>query len=113
MKASIPSELFNGGLVRGSIVRSMAGHDRHEIFIVLEVADGFVRLADGGSRRHDTPKRKRVLHVRSLGCLPDPSALDRIDALGDTGQRDAALRKLLKEYKVLHDTSTISVKEET
>jgi len=108
MRAPVPDMLINQGLLRGAIVRSLAGHDSQEVFLVLKVSDGFVWLTDGGSRRHDTPKRKRVCHVRQLGRLADPVQLDQIDTLGDAGQRDAALRKLLKEY-----LTTIQLEEET
>lgn len=102
MKAPVPEKLINKGLLRGSVVRSMAGHDSKEVFVALKVCDGFAWLADGGSRRYDTPKKKRVSHVRQLGSLPDPVQLDQIDTLGDAGQRDAALRKLLKAYLAIN-----------
>jgi hypothetical protein len=108
MKTVLPPKLVNNSICRGSVLRSLAGHDKNEIFIALQASEGWTWLADGASRQYGAPKRKRVLHVRSLGCLDDPSALDRIDALGDEGQRNAALRKLLKEYVAAH-----LIKEET
>jgi len=108
MKTALPASLENKGVIRGSIVRSMAGHDRGEVFIALRVENGFTWLADGKSRLHGRPKKKRVLHVRIIGHLPDPTALDAIDTLGDPGQRDAALRTLLKPF-----TLTSPKEEET
>lgn len=102
MKAPVPEKLINNGLLRGSVVRSMAGHDSREVFVALKVSEGFTWLTDGGSRRYDTPKKKRVSHVRPLGCLADPAKLDQIDTLGDAGQRDAALRRLLKDYLTIN-----------
>lgn len=102
MKAPVPDNLINKGLKRGSVVRSMAGHDSREVFVALKVSEGFAWLTDGGSRRYDTPKKKRVRHLRQLGCISDPAQLDQIDTLGDAGQRDAALRKLLKNYLTIN-----------
>ncbi len=102
MKTTVPAATLNAGLLRGAVVRSTAGHDRDEIFVVLSVENGFARLADGANRRHEAPKKKRVTHVKRLGCLPDTAVLDTIEALGDAGQRNAALRKLLKEHITTH-----------
>ena len=108
MKAAVPPSIENKGIVRGCVVRSLAGHDRSEVFIALKVEGGFAWLADGRSRRHGCPKRKRVSHIRMIGSLPDIPALDAIENLGDPGQRDAALRKLLRPFAL-----TIPKEEET
>lgn len=98
MKMPLYDLLQNRGLIRGSVVQSLAGHDKQHAYLVLRVEGCFVWLADGANRRHELPKKKRVSHVRPLGQLADAGALDQIDALGDAGQRNAALRQLLKEY---------------
>lgn len=108
MKSAISQQVINNGIARGAVVRSMAGHDRGELFIVLQAADGFVWLADGKSRRQAHPKKKRVLHVRTVSRLPDITALDALEQLGDPGQRDAALRTLLRPF-----TLTTPKEEET
>ena len=109
MKIPLSPAIKNAGLTRGAIVRSTAGHDRHEIFLVLRIDNGFAWLADGGcSRRHERPKKKRVSHVRAIGSLPDVQELDQIDSLGDAGQRNAAVRKLLKSF-----SDTYSMKEDS
>ncbi|HAL73697.1 MAG TPA: hypothetical protein DCM45_01235 [Clostridiales bacterium] len=108
MKSVMPQQVINKEITRGAVVRSMAGHDRGELFIVLQVADGFAWLADGKSRRQGHPKKKRVLHVRTVSRLPDIAALDALEQLGDPGQRDAALRTLLRPF-----TLTIPEEEET
>jgi hypothetical protein len=108
MKSPVPENLQNEGLTRGSVIRSLSGHDRHQIFLVMRVNEGYAWLADGANRRHERPKKKKVRHVRMLGQLAEPGMLDQIDTLGDAGQRNAALRKLLNNY-----LSTNLTKEET
>jgi len=98
MKSAMPQQVINKSIARGAVVRSTAGHDCGELFIVLKAVDGFVWLADGKSRRQGHPKRKRVLHVRTVSRLPDIAALDALEQLGDPGQRDAALRTLLRPF---------------
>lgn len=48
---------------KASIVRSNAGRDRGKLFFVLETEGEFLLLADGKSRRVESPKRKKRKHV--------------------------------------------------
>ncbi len=90
--------LQNHGLIRGSVVQSLAGHDQMKAYLVIKVEGCFVWLVDGDLRRYEKPKKKRIRHVRPLGQIPDPEALDRIGALGDEGQRNSELGKLLQIF---------------
>ena len=49
------------------IVRSRAGHDRDQLFLVVAVDGSYVLLADGKRRRVEHPKRKNVKHVQAVG----------------------------------------------
>lgn len=64
----------------GSLVRSMAGHDRGEILVVVGVPEdgaagrqgkGTVLLADGKLRRLEKPKVKKLRHVTVLEERPE------------------------------------------
>ena len=48
---------------KASIVRSDAGRDRGKLFFVLDTEGEFLLLADGKSRRVESPKRKKRKHV--------------------------------------------------
>ena len=48
----------------GSIVRSIAGRDKGDLFIVLSVEDEFVYLANGELRKVDRPKKKKLKHIQ-------------------------------------------------
>jgi hypothetical protein len=87
--------LVSRGLGRGSIVQSLAGHDRLRPYVVMRAEGCFIWLADGVTRKMESPKKKRVRHVRPLGAVGSLDDLDRIEALGDAGQRNKALRRLL------------------
>ena len=50
-------------LVKSSIVRSIAGRDKGKLFFVLEAEGDFLLLADGKSRKVETPKRKKRKHA--------------------------------------------------
>ncbi len=47
-----------------NIVRSDAGRDKGKLFIVLETEGEYLLLADGKSRKVESPKRKKRRHVQ-------------------------------------------------
>ena len=46
-----------------NIVRSAAGRDEGKLFVVLAVEGEYLLLADGKSRKVESPKRKKNRHV--------------------------------------------------
>lgn len=48
----------------GSLVRSMAGHDKDSFFIITEETPEYVYLSDGGLRPFERPKKKKKKHVQ-------------------------------------------------
>lgn len=59
-------------LQRGDVVQSAAGHDKGDFFLVTQEEGDFVWLADGKSRKLETPKKKRRKHVVSAGLWTHP-----------------------------------------
>lgn len=55
-------------------MRSAAGHDRGDLFLILREEGDFVWLVDGKSRKLETPKKKRRKHVVSAGVWTHPVA---------------------------------------
>ncbi len=45
------------------LVRSLAGHDKGEIFCVIGREEPYLLLCDGKRRRLDSPKRKKEMHT--------------------------------------------------
>ena len=56
------------------IVRSAAGRDKGDLFLVLGTQGDFLLLADGRRRRVERPKRKKRKHVEPAGTPPAPTA---------------------------------------
>ncbi len=50
-------------IARSNIVRSSAGRDKGKLFVVLAVEGEYLLLADGKSRKVESPKRKKRRHV--------------------------------------------------
>ena len=81
---------------RAQIVRSRAGHDKGELFCVLDTDGEFLLLADGKHRKVESPKRKRATHVTSVGDCRHPT-IEKIRAGIPVGNQElrraiAALR---------------------
>lgn len=51
-------------ITRSDIVKSTAGRDQGKLFFVLDVNEEFLLLADGKSRKVESPKRKKRKHVQ-------------------------------------------------
>ena len=59
--------IIKNDLVPGQIVKSKAGHDKGCVFFVVEVLDDeYVLIADGGRRKYDSPKKKKVKHLQHI-----------------------------------------------
>lgn len=72
--------------VKGTIVRSLSGHDAGDLFYVADMEGDFLFLADGKRRKLSRLKRKRRKHVEPTGYS--------ITVIGD-GQ----LRRALAAYR--------------
>lgn len=66
---------INNPLVPGQIVRSKSGHDKGNVFFVVEVLDDdYVLIADGDRRRSESPKKKKVKHLQPFNRINETVA---------------------------------------
>ncbi len=71
----------------GDIEISLAGHDAGKAFVVMsKVNDKFVLIADGQSRKAESPKLKKIRHLR----VAEKSGID--------DPTNAALKKRIKKF---------------
>lgn len=71
----------------GDIVISKMGHDAGKTFIVVaSVSDKFVLIADGKSRTMQSPKLKRIRHLRTVA------------ESGVKSPTNAALKRVIKNF---------------
>ncbi len=74
------------------IVRSTAGHDRGELFLVVGWAGDRAELADGKRRKRLRPKQKSKKHFEPVAhVLADPTTRDEIS--------DKEIYRLLAAYR--------------
>ncbi len=50
----------------GSLVQSIAGHDKGSYFFIFKEEDEYIYLVDGKYRCLDCPKKKKKKHVKTL-----------------------------------------------
>lgn len=50
----------------GYLVRSLAGHDKNHLFIIIKESGEYVYLVDGKNRTLEKPKCKKKKHVQAV-----------------------------------------------
>ncbi|MDR0992439.1 MAG: KOW domain-containing RNA-binding protein [Ruminococcus sp.] len=48
----------------GTVVYSLAGHDKGSAFAVTKLEGDFAYIADGAQRKLENPKKKRIKHLQ-------------------------------------------------
>ena len=73
--------------------RSLAGHDKGVLHVIVDTEDPFVYLADGKSRTIDSPKKKKRKHIQ-----PDYEISSYIKERTEMDQpvRDEDIRKAIQ-----------------
>ena len=75
----------------GRTVRSLKGHDKGRLYIVLRTEDTFVFLSDGRLRPREGPKKKNVRHIE---VLPDAMTYFTPETVPDA--KNEEIRRALK-----------------
>lgn len=71
----------------GMLVKSKAGHDKDNVYVIIKADETYVYLVDGILKTIDKPKRKKRKHVQVINRKFDVSAAD-----------DVAVKRILKIY---------------
>lgn len=76
----------------GALVRSLAGHDKDDYFLIIKEEADYVYLADGKLRTVSKPKRKKKKHVQ-LSKLRAEALAERLEQGGTV--RDEEIKYFL------------------
>jgi len=80
----------------GDIVLALAGRDSDRLFAVVGVIDeNYVYIADGKSRKADSPKKKKIKHIELVKKSGDIQDLN----LKNGKFTNSGLRKIISEAK--------------
>lgn len=80
----------------GTLCRSLAGHDKGELFVISGEAGEYVSLVNGSSRPLDKPKRKKKKHVQ---MIRDEEEWNRKSLMEGGRIRDEHIRGMIRSYK--------------
>ncbi len=83
-------------ITASNIVMSAAGRDSGKLFVVLAVEGEYLLLADGKSRKVESPKRKKRRHVRFVA--QDGGRLSK-QIKGEAGITNSELRRTLAAFR--------------
>ena len=71
----------------GMLAKSEAGHDAGKVYVIIDVDEAYVYLADGRIRTLERLKKKKKKHVQAICRKYDVAACD-----------DVAIKRILKEF---------------
>ncbi|MBQ7132272.1 MAG: KOW domain-containing RNA-binding protein [Oscillospiraceae bacterium] len=72
---------------KGRVVKALAGRDSGRFFVIVDIGEKFVEIADGKTRKLKEPKTKSLKHLMLTNTVTD------ID-----GITDKKLRKVLSAF---------------
>lgn len=74
----------------GMLAVSLAGHDKNDIYVIIEEGEEYVYLADGKSRTVDRPKKKNRKHIQIIKKMTSEKPED--------GFTDLEIKRAIKQY---------------
>ena len=82
-------------LEKGQLVRSIAGHDKGEYFLVYQIIDdNFVLIVNGKTRKLEKPKLKKIKHLSKVNKKSD--VIDSLDK-NDLQSQNKKIRNVIFE----------------
>ena len=76
----------------GSVVRSLAGHDKNDFQVVIKTEGDFAYVCNGKGRPIEKPKKKNIKHLKLLNTVLDEKCLKSNKSI------KVALSSFLKEF---------------
>ena len=82
-------------LEKGQLVRSIAGHDKGEYFLLYQIIDdNFVLIVNGKTRKLEKPKLKKIKHLSKMNKKSD--VIDSLDK-NDLQSQNKKIRNVIFE----------------
>ena len=77
------------------LATSKAGHDKNQVYVILEETNDFYLIANGTTKPIAKPKKKKKIHLQIIKNLPS-EVLDEVQNLNALD--DIAIKRILKVY---------------
>lgn len=82
----------------GNVVLSLAGKEKGQLFVIVNLDDKFAYLSDGKRLKASKPKRKSFKHIK----LFDLQSLSESEVLDKNQRVNALIRKFLTRIRSEH-----------
>lgn len=79
----------------GCFARSLAGHDKTEIYIIVGEEPGYVYLSDGKLKKVENPKKKKLKHIQPVKRA-DAFIAEKLETQKELHNED--IKRAIKEY---------------
>ena len=79
----------------GCFARSIAGHDKTEIYIIVGEEPGYVYLSDGKLKKVGNPKKKKLKHIQPVKRA-DALIAEKLETQKELHNED--IKRAIKEY---------------
>ena len=75
------------------LAQSKAGHDKNQVYVILERDDTYSLLANGETKPIEKPKKKKNIHIQIIKNLPEEvmSVVNEYDELSNL-----SIKRILK-----------------
>ena len=83
-------------IVKGMFARSLAGHDKEELYIIISVQGEYVYLSDGTRRPLNKQKRKNKKHLQAMEARNEDLEKKFLEG---RPVRDEEIAGLIRAYK--------------
>ena len=80
----------------GGLARSLAGHAKGQLYIIIGVSGEYVTLSDGRKRPSDRPKRKNKKHLQLIHVY-DENLGTKMES--GVSVRDEEIRSFIKAHQ--------------
>lgn len=80
----------------GMLAKSKAGHDYNEIYIIVDIKNGNVLLADGKYKTLEKPKVKNLKHIQIIKQKNESLSSKLVN---NEKVYDEEVKRVIKEYK--------------
>ena len=57
--------------IKGCFAKSIAGHDKGTVYVIINVYNGYVYLSDGRLKTVENPKKKKFKHIQITNIMDD------------------------------------------
>jgi len=82
----------------GDVVQSLKGRDANQSFVVVDIKDDYILLANGKNRTIQNPKKKKIKHIKIASL-----SLESIKQKLQSGNKvlDSEIRKAIDNLNII------------